>query len=153
MTAKKPHLLLVEDNPGDALLVTEALRNIDAEIVVDWANDGEEAQRKLSTMDAQGLLPNLIILNFNLPKMTGPEIFKWIRSQPNLAWIPTIMLTSTDRDSDRAACVGVEDYLIKGSTWTDTLGIARRIVSLLRQFTKNEGQRPMSIPKANVVDH
>lgn len=152
MTAKKPHIFLVEDNPGDAQLVTEAVRNIDAEIVVDCVIDGEEAQRHLSAIDGHGDLPNMIILNYNLPKMTGLEIFKWIRSQPSLEKIPTIMLTSSDRASDRAACAGVEDYLIKGSTWADTLGIARRIVSLLHQFTKDEGQPPMSIPKANVAD-
>ena len=150
--AKKPHIFLVEDNPGDAELVTEALRIIDADIVVDWAENGEEAQRKLPAMETQGRLPNLIILNFNLPKMTGPEIFKWMHSRPNLAKIPTIMLTSSDRDSDRAACVGVEDYLIKGTNWADILGIARRIVGLLSQFTKNEGQPPMSIPVANGVN-
>lgn len=148
----KPHIFLVEDNPGDAQLVTEALSIIDAEIDVDWASDGEEDQRKLPAMDAQGHLPDLIILNYNLPKMTGSEIFKWLRSQPSLARISTIMLTSLDRDSDRAARAGVEDYLIKGPTWADTLGIARRIVSLLRHFTENEGQSPMSIPLANRVN-
>ncbi len=148
MIAKKPLILLVEDNPSDALLVTEAMKEIDAQIDIDIAGDGEEGLRRLAAMEARGHLPNLVILNFNLPKMTGVEVFRRMRAQPTLARIPTIMLTSSERDSDRAACAGVQDYLIKASTWDDTLGIARRIVDLLRTFTKEQGQSPMSVPRS-----
>jgi len=138
-------MLLVEDNPDDAELVTEALRLIDTEICIDWAYDAEVALQQFAAMESRGELPDLVILNFNLPKMTGPELFKIMRSKPSLAKIPAIMLTSSNHDSDRAACAGVEDYLIKGSTWTDTLGIARRIVSHLRNITKAKGEPPMLV--------
>lgn len=145
MNTLQSRILIVEDNPGDAEVVSEALGTIDTEIHVDWAADGEDALRQFADMEAQARLPDLVILNFNLPKMTGPELFKRMHSQPSLAKIPAIMLTSSDSDSDRAACAGAEDYLIKGSTWDDTLGIAHRIVDHLRRITKDKGEPPMVI--------
>ncbi len=124
-------ILLIEDNPGDAELVKEALLEIQADLRLDIAGDGEDGLRRLAAMTAAGRLPDLIILNINLPRMSGPEVLVRLRADPVLARIPVVMLTSSNLDSDRAACLGVVDYLIKAHSWTDTIRIARKIVGLL----------------------
>ncbi len=135
MSAKKPLILLVEDNAGDAQLVTEALHEIGADIQMNVADDGEKGLQRLLAMETSGNLPDLIIMDFNLPRMSGSQLLARMRTHAVLAGIPTIMLTSTARECDRAACAGAQEYLIKGATWVDVLGIARRIVELLDDFT------------------
>ncbi len=124
-------ILLVEDNAADAELVKEAMSEIRADLRLEIAGDGEDALRRLAIMTAAGRLPDLLILNFNLPGMSGPEVLVRLRADPVLKRIPVIMLTSSNQDSDRAACIGVLDYLIKAHSWTDTIRIARKIISLL----------------------
>lgn len=131
---RSKQIFLVEDNPGDAALVTEALREIGADTPIEVALDGSQGWERLVAMEASGTLPDLIILNFNLPRVSGPELLRRIQSHPVLARVPIIMLTSTSSESDRAACAGVQDYLIKASTWEDTLGVAHRIVQLLNSL-------------------
>lgn len=96
----KLFLLLVEDNEGDIVLTKEAFeeRNLVHEITV--VRDGEEAidfLKKASTIDK---LPNLILLDVNLPRMNGHEVLKFIKSSNELKHIPVIMLTTSSSPSD-----------------------------------------------------
>lgn len=134
----KPTILLIEDNPGDAKLVTMALTEIAQNVGVIVALDGEIGLTTLRGLACTGELPDLIICNFNLPMLTGAQVLKAVRADPTLKEIPFIMLTSSARDADREACRGAKAYLIKGSTWEDTIGIAKQIVALLPMVPGNE---------------
>lgn len=126
-----PTILLIEDNPGDAALVTEAINLIEGDIRVVVATDGQRGLDKLRSMAAQREAPELIISNFNLPIRTGAQVLAEVELDMNLKRIPFIMLTTSTRDTDRQACAGAKAYLIKGSTWDDILGIAKQIVAFL----------------------
>jgi two-component system, chemotaxis family, response regulator Rcp1 len=127
----KATILLIEDNPGDAKLVTEAIAQIAQDVGVVVAHDGEVGLTILRGLACSGELPDLIISNFNLPKLTGAQVLRTVQADSHLRKIPFIMLTSSARDEDREACRGAKAYLIKGSTWEDTLGIAKQIVAFL----------------------
>ena len=126
-----PTILLIEDNPGDAALVTEALQLIKAEVSIVIAADGQLGLDTLRSMHHEGKGPDLIISNFNLPKRTGAEVLAEVGLDAELREIPFIMLTSSARDTDRQACAGAKAYLIKGPRWIDTLAIAKQIVAFL----------------------
>lgn len=126
-----PTILLIEDNPGDALLVTEALKLIRADISIITAADGQLGLDKLRSMQSEGKMPHLIISNFNLPRRTGAEVLAEVGLDDQLNQIPFIMLTSSVRDNDRMACAGAKAYLIKGPRWVDSLAIAKQIVAFL----------------------
>jgi chemotaxis family two-component system response regulator Rcp1 len=96
------HILLVDDNEGDILLTREALD--DARIInkISIANDGVEAISFLKKdppfRDTE--MPDLILLDINLPKMDGTEVLSIIKNDPELKRIPVIMLTTSSAEKD-----------------------------------------------------
>jgi two-component system, chemotaxis family, response regulator Rcp1 len=126
-----PNILLIEDNPGDSELVTHAIKEIRGDVGIVIAGDGQSGLTTLWSMVERGTPPDLVICNFNLPNLTGAQVLASVIGDDRLNRIPFIMLTSSDRDTDRESCAGAKAYLIKGSTWEDTLGIARQIINFL----------------------
>lgn len=94
------HILLVDDNEGDILLTKEALD--DARIInkISIASDGVEAIRFLRKRTKTSEMPDLILLDINLPKMDGTEVLGIIKNDPELKRIPVIMLTTSSAEKD-----------------------------------------------------
>jgi CheY-like chemotaxis protein len=102
MAMKKITILHVEDNEGDVLLVKEAFEN---SIIVKEINnvyDGEKAILFLNNLIIEGGidLPNLIILDINLPKINGHEVLSYIKNNEYLKKIPVVMLTTSSSRAD-----------------------------------------------------
>jgi chemotaxis family two-component system response regulator Rcp1 len=90
-------ILLVEDNDGDIILTQEALKEgkIKNQIIV--ARDGQEA---LDMLYAATVLPDLILLDINLPKINGFEVLMAIKTDERLKAIPVIMLSTSGAETD-----------------------------------------------------
>lgn len=113
-------ILLVEDNPYDAELSLRALKqnNITNKIVHVW--DGEEA---LDFIYGRGeykgknspQVPKVILLDLKLPKISGLEVLKTLKSDSQWKHIPVVILSSSKEDSDIAECykLGVNSYIVK----------------------------------------
>jgi chemotaxis family two-component system response regulator Rcp1 len=95
-------VLLVEDSPGDVRLTQEAFRDANSSIHLSVAADGVEAMAFLtrSGIHANSPRPDLILLDLNLPKMDGREVLAHIKEDNNLKTIPTVILTTSDAESD-----------------------------------------------------
>lgn len=103
MRTKPISILLVEDNEGDILLTTEAFEDgkISNELVV--ARDGQEAVDLLNghvALSELDKLPDLILLDVNLPRLNGHEVLSFIKNHDLLKHIPVIMLTTSSAESD-----------------------------------------------------
>jgi two-component system, chemotaxis family, response regulator Rcp1 len=95
------HILLVDDNEGDILLTREALEEARIINKISIAYDGIEAIRFLKSLPSFGTsVPDLILLDINLPKMDGTEVLGIIKSDPDLKRIPVIMLTTSSSEKD-----------------------------------------------------
>ena len=96
------HILLVDDNEGDIYLTKEAL--VDARFInkISIAYDGVEAISFLKGCLQGGpqAMPDLILLDINLPKMDGTEVLSIIKNDPDLKRIPVIMLTTSSAEKD-----------------------------------------------------
>ena len=99
---KSIHILLVEDNEGDIILAKEALK--DARIItrVSVVRNGDEA---LSFLHKHGHyvgveVPDLVLLDINMPKINGMEVLKRIKNDSNLKSIPIVMLTTSSLETD-----------------------------------------------------
>jgi two-component system, chemotaxis family, response regulator Rcp1 len=94
-------ILLVEDNPGDARLAQEALRDSKIHNVISVARDGVEAMQFLRKEErfAAAKTPDLVLLDLNLPRKDGREVLAEIKSDPELRRIPVVILT-TSRDEE-----------------------------------------------------
>jgi DNA-binding response OmpR family regulator len=114
---KPLEILLVEDNKGDIGLITEFFIDSKIRTNLHIAEDGEEAIRFLCGKDQflGSPLPDIIILDWNLPKKDGSEVLKEIKENNNLKSIPVIILTtsSAEKDMVRAYDLHANAYIIK----------------------------------------
>jgi two-component system, chemotaxis family, response regulator Rcp1 len=94
------HILLVEDNPGDVDLAKEALRLFKTPYTLHVASDGARALEFLESEHTAGRLPDLILLDLNLPRTDGREVLATIKNDERLGHIPVIVLTSSNAERD-----------------------------------------------------
>lgn len=101
---KSIHILLVEDNEGDVLLIKEALEDGRVANSISICRDGEKAMHYLTKNGdyPDAILPDLIILDINLPRKNGHEVLQFIKETDNLMHIPVIMLTTSSSEKDIA---------------------------------------------------
>ena len=97
-------ILLVEDNPGDARLTREALRDGKVRNHLHVVPDGVEAMAFLRREGryADAPRPDLVLLDLNLPRKSGREVLADVKSDPALARIPVVVLTTSKADEDVA---------------------------------------------------
>lgn len=99
---RQVQILLVEDNPADARLTQEAIRDTEFRYQLHLAEDGEEAMEFLHQEGefADVPRPDLILLDLNLPGMDGREVLAEIKSDDDLGSIPVVVLTTSTAQQD-----------------------------------------------------
>jgi CheY-like chemotaxis protein len=99
---KPVEILLIEDNEGDILLIEEALEEGRIVNRLQVLRDGEAAIQYLRKQGAyaRAILPDLILLDINLPKKNGHEVLQAIKTHPDTRRIPVVMLTTSSSDED-----------------------------------------------------
>jgi CheY-like chemotaxis protein len=125
-------LLIIEDNPGDVRLLEEVFRELAADVHLSVARDGAEALEAVHEAVSGGRFkPDLILLDLNLPKVSGHEVLSRLKSNPLTARIPVIVFTSSKAESDvrRAYEAHVNAYLKKPSTLDGLLSAAEDITN------------------------
>jgi len=126
-------ILLVEDDPNDVELTLTALEqhNLRNEIVV--AYDGEEAldylYRRGRFVGVPPAQPAVVLLDLKLPKISGFEVLRQIKSDPLLKMIPVVILTSSGEDKDLAKCyeLGTSAYVVKPVNFHEFVDAVRDI--------------------------
>jgi chemotaxis family two-component system response regulator Rcp1 len=132
MPATPPiQILLVEDDPDDALLITEALREMKIPSDLHLAMDGEEAMSFFHREErhADAPVPDLVLLDLNLPKKDGRQVLVEIKADPELRRIPVIVLTTSaaERDILEAYDQHVNAYVRKPVGFKALLDVVRSI--------------------------
>ncbi|TKB95982.1 response regulator [Pedobacter cryophilus] len=138
------HILLVEDNEGDILLTKEALEEAKIIIKLTVVRDGQEA---IDYMNKKGnylnaILPDLVLLDVNLPKKNGHEVLKSLKQNDDIKHIPVIMLTtsSSEKDINLAYHNYANCYITKPVEVADFLKVVSSIedfwISLVKLPTK-----------------
>lgn len=112
-------ILLIEDNPSDVLFIREALAETGTELHLDVVGDGEKGLEFLRNEGTD--LPDLVIVDINLPRLEGLEVLEEIRHDPNLRRLPVIVLSTSDldRDIDRAYDLHANAYVVKRHDYTE----------------------------------
>lgn len=123
------NVLLVEDNPGDVLLIREAFGPARMRV----ATDGLEAAALLEAYRrGEHPRPDLILLDLNLPGRGGAELLDQVKSAAELRAIPVVILSSSDSEEEIAAAYArhANCYLVKPGTLDDYLAV----VGAIRHF-------------------
>lgn len=131
-------ILLVEDNPADARLTVEAFQRADAELQVEVCEDGESALARLR--DPAAPLPQLVLLDLNLPGIDGREVLETIKADPALCRVPVCILTTSraEADVERAYAHHTNCYVVKPVD----LNAFRAAVEQIERFWFNTAQLP-----------
>ena len=113
-------ILLVEDNPADIKITQRALRESAVPVELLVVRDGQEAVEYLLRQgehagSAAWRSPDLILLDLNLPRMTGREVLERIRTTPALKSVPVVVLTTSKRQEDiqEMYAAGANTYIEK----------------------------------------
>ena len=119
LTKPSKHILLVEDNDDDAELTLAILKECDPATGVDVVRDGAEALDYLHRRDAYTARPDgdpvVVLLDIKMPKITGVEVLREVKSNEKLKFIPVVMLTSSREAQDLRECyrLGANGYVVK----------------------------------------
>ena len=135
---KNPRILLVEDNPVDVQILKHALSSSDVPHDVDVADDGETALNLLIEKAEleQKSLPQLVILDLNLPKKSGLEVLREIKTHRQLRRIPVVVMSSSrsERDVNSAYDNGANLYVRKPNDLDSVEQLARAIAQAWLKF-------------------
>jgi chemotaxis family two-component system response regulator Rcp1 len=136
-SAEQAHILLVEDNRLDVLLVQEALALHHVPAVLHVIEDGEAAIRFIdaSDRDVQAPCPALVLLDLNLPKRTGAEVLRYLRRSRKCSGAKVLIVSSSDAPMERAAVqsLGANGYFRKPSSYDEFLRIGEVVLKLLEE--------------------
>lgn len=97
---KSINILLIEDNEGDILLTTEAFEDSKIINIIRVIKDGKAAIDFFDNLKGKDEVPELILLDINLPKISGQEVLKYLKSSDKYKQIPVIMLTTSSSEKD-----------------------------------------------------
>jgi len=122
-------VLLIEDNADDVELAKRAFHRLGVAENVHFALDGEAALEYLKMAKTP---PQLILLDLNLPKISGLEVLRKIRSSPATSQTPIVVLSVSRKEPDllQSFTMGVNDYFIKPIE-------SDRIVSVYQKYVKD----------------
>jgi two-component system, chemotaxis family, response regulator Rcp1 len=102
--ARPVQILIVEDNPADARLVREVMRDSKMLNEIHWVPDGVEAMAFLRRQGkySDSPRPNIMFLDLNMPRKDGREVLREVKSDSELRRIPIVVMTSSQAEEDIA---------------------------------------------------
>jgi len=134
-------VLLVEDDPGDVVLIQEAFEHNKVRNRLHVVGDGVEAMNFLRN---GGERPDLILLDLNLPRKDGREVLAEIKSDPELRSIPVVVLTTSKAEEDilRSYDLHANAYVTKPDDFNRFIEVVRQIDEFFVTVVKLPGHRP-----------
>ncbi|MDG4758275.1 response regulator [Micromonospora sp. WMMD710] len=124
-------ILVVDDDPGDVLMIEEALADSDVDKIIDVVSDGEEAMEFLRAegRHEQARRPDVILLDLNMPRMDGRQVLGAVKQDEDLRTIPIVVLTTSNADTDIVGSYTLQAnaYVTKPIDLDDFNDVVRRI--------------------------
>jgi len=126
------NILLVDDDPEDCLIMAEAVSDCSSGSTLRYVSNGEFAIETLNVDFGNEQLPDLILLDFNMPRMNGRETLEQIKKDTRFQDIPVILYSTTINPMEREACMrmGAQEFLRKPISLEESLDLARMLTSL-----------------------
>lgn len=133
-----PEILMVDDNPADIDLTSEVLAQSEGHVHVNAVNDGVEAISFLRRQGkyAKAPVPDLVVLDLNLPRKDGCEVLSNIKADPSLAKIPVVIFTTSQASSDitRSYKLGANCYLKKPGNLPEFVAVVQSMAQFWLTF-------------------
>jgi len=132
--SKKLKILFIEDDVVETMKMNRTIKRLQANHDITEAKNGEEALEFLKNNKS---LPNIILLDLNMPKINGLEFLKFLKADDTLKYIPTIILTTSNNHKDVLECykIGIAGYILKPLKYEDYV---LKLEKLLDYWSINE---------------
>ena len=144
-------VLSVDDNDVDGALLERAFKRTSVPARLFRVSEGPQAIAYLSGegiyQDRQTYpLPDLVLLDLAMPKMSGMELLRWIRQQNDIKRIKVLIFTSSEKDEDKenASKIGADAYLLKPTKFEDLKNLVKM---LQEEWLSNKSRKPKSSGK------
>jgi len=127
-------VLLIEDDTIEVMKLNRTISSLDLKHEIVEANNGEDA---LKILEQKENLPNIILLDLNMPKINGIEFLSILKEDAALKHIPTIILTTSNNQKDLLECykIGIAGYVLKPLKYDEYVS---KIEKLLSYWSINE---------------
>jgi CheY-like chemotaxis protein len=131
---KSQNILLIEDDTIEVMKFNRVVKTLNLNHKIIEANNGEEA---LEILRIKEIIPDIILLDLNMPKLNGLEFLRILKNDESLKFIPSIVLTTSSNHKDLLECykIGIAGYLLKPLKYDDYM---ERIKKLLDYWSINE---------------
>lgn len=134
---KNYQIVVIEDSPSDALFTKIALEEVDPTLQIAWLQDGEEAINFLFPNNSHPKTKEeynnikIILLDLNLPRYTGLEVLKKLKSHTETESIPVVIFSSSEMKSGIEECIeaGAEQYIVKSIDFDKYTNAIKEVVS------------------------
>lgn len=130
------NIFLIDDDQDDQFVFKDALRTVDADIMIETAMDGIDALEKLSTARK---LPELIFVDLNMPRMDGKKFLKEAKSRTQLKEIPVIIYSTSSSLEDRRETseLGARHFITKPNNYDE---LCSTLSSVIEMVNKQNGE-------------
>jgi response regulator RpfG family c-di-GMP phosphodiesterase len=131
---KSLNVLLIEDDMIEVMKLNRTISTLQLQHKIIEANNGEDALKILEKKDE---LPDIILLDLNMPKINGIEFLTILKNDPVLRYIPTIILTTSSNQKDLLECykIGIAGYILKPLKYEEYV---TKIEKILAYWSINE---------------
>jgi CheY-like chemotaxis protein len=147
-TPRPISVLLVDDDPGDVLMIEEALESTGAPRTVYVVNDGEEALAFLRQTGqfSQAPRPDVVLLDLNMPRMDGRQVLAEVKADAKLRSIPIVVLTTSQSPADIMSSYSLHAnaYVTKPMNLDDLTEVVHKIDYFFARIAALPSQRPVA---------
>ena len=139
---KELNILLIEDNEGDILLTKEAFEESKIANRIQTIKDGRAAIDYFESMTDQQQFPNLVLLDINLPKISGHDVLSFMRQSERFKGIPVVMLSTSSAEKDilQSYQNNVNCYITKPIDIDEFIRAIRKIEDFWSDYVAVTGQ-------------
>ena len=125
----KKRILLADDDREDQFIISEAFDEIGVGDILHFEENGENVLAWLEQCIVEGSLPELIVLDLNMPKMNGTQTLLHLKQDERLRHIPVVIYSTSLNNIERDECIrlGAHSYVIKGITFNECKTIAKTL--------------------------
>ncbi|MGA0587746.1 response regulator [Dyella sp. KRB-257] len=124
-------ILMAEDDADDRVLLADAFAESGVVVALDFVSDGVELMQRLAQLDADVNLglPDLVLLDLNMPRMDGREALRAIRGHARLRHLPVIILTTSSAELDIRVSyqLGANSYVTKPRRFDELIAVLRSL--------------------------
>ena len=148
MASRFFRIMVVEDDEDDRLLIGDALLECGVDLnQVEFVEDGEQALERLESQQSAGdpkAMTQLMLLDWNMPRMGGQEVLKAMRDSDTLSLIPVIVLTTSQSEQDikQTYLLGGRSFISKPSSFDRLVAIMSRLKTYWQDVVTLPGSNP-----------